>query len=71
MSSLDTVYAYVNACDNAAPTYAAANNCTVLTTAKSATLPDIVPPTGFNGISAVATVAGTSNLLVSWDAPAD
>ncbi len=72
MSSLDTVYAVVNACDNAATgSYAAADNCTTLTTAKSVTLPDIVAPVGFTGITSVAPVAGTSNLLVSWNAPSD
>ncbi len=70
LQSNDQVSVKVNACDDASPTYAQADNCTVSTRVQSVTLPDIDPPAGFSEIAAAAAEAGMEGAVrVSWSAP--
>jgi formylglycine-generating enzyme required for sulfatase activity len=71
LQSNDKVSVKVNACDDASPTYAQADNCTATTRVQSVTLPDIDPPAGFSEISSAAAESGVEGAVrVSWSAPA-
>ena len=69
-ASNDTVRMVVQACDNAAPDYNTTDNCTAFadSSAREIVLPDVDPPTGFAGITAVAdtTVRSTGAIKVTW-----
>ena len=69
LADLETVWAVVQACDNAAPTYGS-QNCTsfAASTAVELTLPDMSPPAGFQGINTV-TQSSEGTVTVSWLPP--
>jgi len=69
----DRVYAFVNVCDTAGDLPGGSDNCTSLGTASSVNvlLPDISPPSGFNGISSASQleIPAQGQVLVKWNAP--
>jgi len=67
----DTVYAVVDACDDAAPSFGT-QNCTnfTLAQAKLVLIPDATPPASFIGIDSTNTQSLTEGMMtVSWFAP--
>lgn len=74
-TSNDEVRIVVNACDDAAPTYASLDNCTTFAdnTARVLTLPDVDPPANFAGIVSAADVPvrTTGAVRITWSTLAD
>ena len=68
----DTVYAVVDACDDASPTYGT-QNCTAFanSTAKNVLVPDATPPASFVGIKDATqlTTPAEGQVTVTWFAP--
>ncbi len=73
-TSGNVINVVVNACDNAFPDYGLVN-CTAIADAfaKSVTLPDVIPPSNFLGISSVGACSPNTDgcIKASWPAPAD
>lgn len=70
----NTLYAVVDACDNAqtAPGYNTVDNCTsfAINTAKIKTLADTTAPTPFSGVTTVTNIS-EGLMQVNWTLPAD
>jgi hypothetical protein len=74
-SDNDTVYALVDACDDANSISGGSQNCTALSTstAKQVLVPDATAPQGFLGVSSPGQLLtpAQGQVLVKWNAPAN
>jgi hypothetical protein len=67
----DVLTLKVDACDNASPTFNAADNCSATAATLTRTVPDTAPPPGFAGITNAVPGAAHGQINISWIAPSN